>query len=44
MGLVEAGMSLLPAGGGCKEMIRRYLGDIPDAVNADPNPLSRPRS
>jgi 3-hydroxyacyl-CoA dehydrogenase len=39
MGLVEAGMGLLPAGGGCKEMVRRYLGDIPAAVNADPNPF-----
>lgn len=39
MGLVEAGMGLLPAGGGCKEMVRRFLGDIPDSVNADPNPF-----
>jgi 3-hydroxyacyl-CoA dehydrogenase len=39
MGLVEAGMGLLPAGGGCKEMLRRYLGDIPKSVNYDPNPL-----
>ncbi len=39
MGLVEAGMGLLPAGGGCKEMLRRYLGDIPAAVNVDPNPF-----
>ncbi|MEC9070947.1 MAG: 3-hydroxyacyl-CoA dehydrogenase NAD-binding domain-containing protein, partial [Myxococcota bacterium] len=29
IGLVEVGMGLLPAGGGCKEMLRRYLGDIP---------------
>ncbi len=39
MGLVEAGMGLLPAGGGCKEMLRRYLGDIPKAVSYDPNPF-----
>lgn len=39
MGLVEAGMGLLPAGGGCKEMLRRYLGGIPAAVNYDPNPF-----
>ena len=39
MGLVEAGMGLLPAGGGCKEMLRRYLGDIPKAVTVDPNPF-----
>lgn len=38
MGLVEAGMGLLPAGGGCKEMLRRYLGDVPAAVQHDPNP------
>jgi len=38
MGLVEAGMGLLPAGGGCKEMLRRYLGNIPDAVQLDTNP------
>ena len=39
MGLVEAGMGLLPAGGGCKEMLKRYLGDIPKAVNVDTNPF-----
>ena len=39
MGLVEVGMGLLPAGGGCKEMLRRYLGDIPSAVSYDPNPF-----
>jgi 3-hydroxyacyl-CoA dehydrogenase len=39
MGLVEAGMGLLPAGGGCKEMLRRYIGDIPTAVTFDPNPF-----
>jgi 3-hydroxyacyl-CoA dehydrogenase len=39
MGLVEAGMGLLPAGGGCKEMLRRTLGHIPAGVNYDPNPF-----
>ena len=39
MGLVEAGMGLLPAGGGCKEMLRRYLGHIPEAVTVDTNPF-----
>lgn len=39
MGLVEAGMGLLPAGGGCKEMLRRSLGHIPAGVNYDPNPF-----
>lgn len=38
MGLVEAGMGLLPAGGGCKEMLRRTLGHIPRQVAYDPNP------
>ena len=39
MGLVEAGMGLLPAGGGCKEMLKRHLGNIPRGVNYDPNPF-----
>ena len=38
-GLVEAGMGVLPAGGGCKEMLKRHLGDIPKGVNYDPNPF-----
>ena len=38
MGLVEAGMGLLPAGGGCKEVLRRMLGHIPKGVSYDPNP------
>ncbi|MBM4392528.1 MAG: 3-hydroxyacyl-CoA dehydrogenase/enoyl-CoA hydratase family protein [Deltaproteobacteria bacterium] len=37
-GLVEVGVGLLPAGGGCKEMLFRYLGDIPPGVAYDPNP------
>lgn len=34
MGLVEAGVGLIPAGGGCKELLARKLGDLPD--DADP--------
>ena len=39
MGLVEVGVGLIPAGGGCKEMLSRVLGDIPDGVEYDPNPF-----
>ncbi len=39
MGLVEAGVGLIPAGGGCKEMLVRYLGDVPEGVAYDPNPF-----
>jgi 3-hydroxyacyl-CoA dehydrogenase len=35
MGLVEAGVGLIPAGGGCKEMLLRALADA-DTVRADP--------
>jgi 3-hydroxyacyl-CoA dehydrogenase len=38
-GLVEVGVGLIPAGGGCKEMLARYLGDVPGGANVDPNPL-----
>jgi 3-hydroxyacyl-CoA dehydrogenase len=34
MGLVEAGVGLIPAGGGCKELLARALADLPD--DADP--------
>jgi 3-hydroxyacyl-CoA dehydrogenase len=34
MGLVEAGVGLIPAGGGCKELLARRLADLPD--DADP--------
>jgi 3-hydroxyacyl-CoA dehydrogenase len=36
MGLVEAGVGLIPAGGGCKESLARALADLPD--DADPFP------
>lgn len=38
-GLVEVGVGLIPAGGGCKEVVARYLGDIPAGVSYDPNPF-----
>jgi 3-hydroxyacyl-CoA dehydrogenase len=41
MGLVEVGVGLLPAGGGCKEMAIRHLEGIPDGVNVDPLPFLR---
>ncbi len=41
MGLVEVGVGLIPAGGGCKEMILRALGSIPEDVEADPLPFLR---
>jgi 3-hydroxyacyl-CoA dehydrogenase len=30
MGLVEAGVGVIPAGGGCKELLARALTDLPD--------------
>lgn len=38
-GLVEVGVGLIPAGGGCKEVLCRFLGDIPPGVAYDPNPF-----
>ena len=34
MGLVEVGVGLIPAGGGCKELLARALASCPD--DADP--------
>jgi 3-hydroxyacyl-CoA dehydrogenase len=39
-GLVEAGVGLIPAGGGTKEMLVRSLADLPDPL-ADPLPFVR---
>jgi 3-hydroxyacyl-CoA dehydrogenase len=39
MGLVEAGVGLIPAGGGCKEMMFRTLGGIRQDIDYDPNPF-----
>jgi 3-hydroxyacyl-CoA dehydrogenase len=37
MGLVEAGVGVIPAGGGCAELLARGLADAPD--DADPFPV-----
>lgn len=38
-GLVEVGVGLIPGGGGCKELVMRYTGDIPSDVDFDTQPL-----
>jgi 3-hydroxyacyl-CoA dehydrogenase len=38
-GLVELGVGVIPAGGGCKEMLTRFLGDLPPGASIDPNPF-----
>ncbi len=38
MGLVETGVGLVPAGGGCKEMLRRVLNPMMRLPNADALP------
>ncbi len=38
MGLVEIGVGLLPAGTGCKELLRRRLNPVMQIANADPLP------
>lgn len=38
MGLVEIGVGLIPAGTGCKEMLRRTLNPVMRTPNADPLP------
>ena len=41
-GLVEAGVGIIPAGGGTKEMLRRALAYVPDSVpQGDPFPYVR---
>jgi len=39
MGLVELGVGLVPAGGGCKEMAFRHYGSVPAGVNASMFPF-----
>lgn len=39
VGLVEVGMGLIPAGGGCKEMLRRVVSPAMQTPNADPLPF-----
>ncbi len=41
IGLVEVGVGLIPAGGGCKELIRRVLTPAMQTENADPLPFLR---
>jgi 3-hydroxyacyl-CoA dehydrogenase len=41
MGLVEVGVGLIPAGGGCKEMLIRSLEGIPEGVDVDLFPFVR---
>jgi len=41
IGLVEVGVGLIPAGGGCKEMLIRSMEAIPEGVDADPFPFVR---
>jgi 3-hydroxyacyl-CoA dehydrogenase len=36
MGLVEAGVGLLPGGGGCKELLFRFMKDLDPYEEADP--------
>ncbi|NJL95237.1 MAG: 3-hydroxyacyl-CoA dehydrogenase/enoyl-CoA hydratase family protein [Anaerolineae bacterium] len=38
MGLVELGVGLVPAWGGCKELLRRLLNPVMQTPNADPLP------
>jgi 3-hydroxyacyl-CoA dehydrogenase len=39
IGQVEVGVGLLPAAGGCKELIFRHVGSIPEGVDIDTNPF-----
>lgn len=39
MGLVEVGVGVIPAGGGCKELIRRRINPVMRADNADVLPV-----
>lgn len=39
MGLVETGVGLVPAGGGCVEMLRRHMALLPADSGIDPQPL-----
>lgn len=39
VGLVEVGMGLIPAGGGCKEMLRRIVSPAMQTPNTDPLPF-----
>ncbi len=39
VGLVEVGMGLIPAGGGCKELLRRVVSPAMQTPNVDPLPF-----
>jgi 3-hydroxyacyl-CoA dehydrogenase len=39
IGQVEVGMGLIPAGGGCKELLRRIVSPAMQTPNADPLPF-----
>lgn len=39
VGLVEVGMGLIPAGGGCKELLRRIVSPAMQTPNVDPLPF-----
>jgi 3-hydroxyacyl-CoA dehydrogenase len=39
MGLVEVGVGLIPAGGGCKELLRRRVNPVMRSQNADVLPI-----
>ncbi|HIP70952.1 MAG TPA: enoyl-CoA hydratase/isomerase family protein, partial [Anaerolineae bacterium] len=39
MGLVEMGVGVIPAGGGCKELLRRKVNPVMRAKNADVLPV-----
>jgi 3-hydroxyacyl-CoA dehydrogenase len=39
MGLVEVGVGLIPAGGGCKELLRRKINPVMQTKNADVLPV-----
>ncbi|GAB4257922.1 MAG: 3-hydroxyacyl-CoA dehydrogenase/enoyl-CoA hydratase family protein [Deferrisomatales bacterium] len=41
MGLVEVGVGLLPAGGGTKELLLRWMAKYPEGTGADPLPFVR---
>ena len=41
MGLVEVGVGLVPAGGGCKEMVLRAVDGMPDVSDVDVFPFVR---
>ncbi len=41
VGLVELGVGLVPAGGGCKELLFRYLGALPEKTPAEPFHLTQ---